>query len=280
EDVEIERFYQANTDRFRAPLLYAASHILFPVAEGQSSDAALAEAISALAYLQSAPGEFANLARAHSGCPSAGVGGSLGQLSKGDLLAPVEQALLSVEPGAFYPDPVLSPFGVHVLRLDQLWPGEILPFEAVRSKIRLHLQSRAWMAAAARYTAALAQEARESGLNLMLDETGRVAPSGLTFGQWLNPDAEHERTLLNWLKAADSALFARACETAEKAGLAPIAFITQTLRTRLDAADDEAWTQIISVAQNASDPTLAALSHLLKQALTPVKRSITLIKRN
>ncbi|MFN3229165.1 MAG: peptidylprolyl isomerase, partial [Asticcacaulis sp.] len=125
EDVEIERFYQANTDRFRAPLLYAASHILFPVAEGQSSDAALAEAISALAYLQNAPGEFANLARANSGCPSAGVGGSLGQLSKGDLFAPVEQALLSVEPGAFYPDPVLSPFGVHVLRLDQLWPGEI-----------------------------------------------------------------------------------------------------------------------------------------------------------
>src|SRR5437763_7980435 len=107
---------------------------------------------------------FGEMARDRSDCPSGVVGGSLGQLRAGDLVAEVEDALARLEPGETGGAPIRSRFGWHILKLDRRIDGRELPFEAAAERIRMHLESRAWGVAASRLVLALADEAEESGV--------------------------------------------------------------------------------------------------------------------
>lgn len=161
-EAECRRAYAAAADRFRAPELYAASHILFA---DEDEDRAYERALAAVAALNGGA-DFAALARAHSACPTASEGGALGQLQRGDLSRELEQALLALQPGQVGPEPVRTRFGWHVVRLDAHAPSHRLPFEAVEARIRSALRERAWPAAAAKYVERLAHAAEIEGLNL------------------------------------------------------------------------------------------------------------------
>lgn len=160
-EAECRRYHEAARVRFTAPELYEASHILF---EG---DEAEQRARAAIAELHAGAG-FADLARARSACPTAVQGGSLGQLSRGDLAAEVEDALMALETGAVGADPVKTRHGWHVVRLDRRIPARTAPFEVVEGAIRKTLQERAWNAAAARYVERLARAASIEGAVLSL----------------------------------------------------------------------------------------------------------------
>ncbi len=166
-DAECLRLYSASAAQFTAPELYEASHIL--VAPSDESPAAWDEAklraMGALEALQHGA-EFAQLARALSACPTASQGGSLGQLSCGDLAPSVESALLALTPGTLADSPVRSQHGWHVLRLDRVIPAKTLPFETVAPILRARLLARAELATSARYIARLAADAEIEGLSL------------------------------------------------------------------------------------------------------------------
>ncbi|HYD89308.1 MAG TPA: peptidylprolyl isomerase [Vitreimonas sp.] len=166
-EAECRRVYESAPGRFTAAALYEASHILFAPKGGDDAAWARAhdEAVAAIAAL-SADSRFADLARAHSACPTAGQGGSLGQLQRGDLAPEIEDALLSLQPDQIGPVPVRTRHGWHVVRLDRLVPEQLLPFDAVIGHIRAMLAQRAWAAAAARYVADLAANAEIEGLSL------------------------------------------------------------------------------------------------------------------
>lgn len=277
------RFYEANQDRFRAPDLYDAAHILFtPDRNADDAGAALHEAHvraeEVLRRLADAPQAFADIARDVSDCPSGKAGGHLGQMQTGDLDPAVEAALAALEPGETSPAPVRSRYGWHILRLDRRIEGAVLPFAHVEEAIRLHLDSRAWVQAAGRYVRRLADDARGSGVVVSLTAEGTVGRPTLTLGQVLGADAATLAGLEAWLATADPDLLARVRAVAEADGGDVAGFVQREARAFVTEADDEAWTSLISAAQNGPDPVLAALRFMLRSKLVPPRRTRTLIR--
>jgi peptidyl-prolyl cis-trans isomerase C len=168
DEAECRRFYEARRDRFRTPDLFEVSHVLIaPEGDGAGAwDAAEARARAVIAEVGDDPVAFATAARALSACPSASQDGSLGQVSRGELLPAVQTALEAIPEGTTRRDPVRSPHGWHVLRLHRRHAGRALPFEVVAGKIADTLGARSWSIAATRYVAALAAGAEIEGVTV------------------------------------------------------------------------------------------------------------------
>lgn len=167
-EAECRRYYERAREHFLTPCLYEASHMLFEDRPGESGEQRARVAISKLL----AGAEFSDVARAFSDCPSGAQGGSLGQLTAGDLAPEIEEALFALAPGQAGANPVRSRFGWHVIRLDRLLPGAETPFEGAQGAIREALRARAWVTAAAAYVDRLAQAASISGVDLSLGARG------------------------------------------------------------------------------------------------------------
>ena len=162
------RYYDHNRSRFRSADLYHASHILFAARRDQPEAFAAARdrAEAVLAMLASGPGRLADLAAAHSDCPSASAGGSLGQLTRGETTPEFEQALLRLAPGEMTKAPVETRYGFHVIRLDRHIQGRELPFALVRERIAEYVVERAHRTALAQFVARLAARAQVTGIDL------------------------------------------------------------------------------------------------------------------
>lgn len=279
-EAECRRVYDAQRARFATPALVEAAHILI---EPNSDDAegwevARRTAQTVLDRLARKPAAFGQLARSLSDCPSGEVGGSLGQLGPGDVVGEVEQALTGLKAGEVLDRPVRSRFGWHILKLERRIEGRALPFEYVEDRIRLHLESRAWTAAATRYVSDLADRARAKGVAFSLSRDGRFGAGSLSLGQMLSDDASAER-LEAWIEGTDPKLAVRIREAATASDLDVAAFVRRAVRHFVDNADDESWTQLISASQGAVDPAVAAMASLLKAKLTPKAGAYTVIRR-
>ena len=281
-EAECRRVYDSTPGRFRTPPLTQASHILFaPKGEDEPAwEAAHAAAMGAIAELADHPYRFADLAAVLSDCPSKGVGGSLGQLSPGDLAAEVEAGLDRLQDGETASGPVRSRFGWHVLRLDRRIEGRQLPFEHVLPRIALHLESRAWTAAAAGYVSGLAAEARERGVALSVTEDGGFTQGALSLGDLLSDQSAVTARLEVWLDEADPALAAQARESAATTGVSLAEFVQREVSEFVQGADDEGWTRLISAAQGSDDPALACVRAILKSKLKTSAKTYTLIRRH
>ena len=163
-----KRYYENNKDRFTSSTLYQASHILF--ASAPDDEPARADARSraeqALAVLTSRPSAFGKLARELSDCPSGRDGGSLGQVTPGDIVPEIETFLASLEQGQLCPVPVTSRYGIHVLRLEHRVEGKQLPFEAVHDRVAAYLEEAGWRRAIAQYVQVLAGRADIRGTDI------------------------------------------------------------------------------------------------------------------
>lgn len=165
-EAECRRYYDANAARFRTPELFEAAHILIePEGEGEEAwQAAEARARTIIAEVGDDQSAFAALARARSGCASARQDGSLGQIRRGELVAPVQAGLEALAEGTTSREPVRSRFGWHVLRLQRRIEGRTLPFEMAKAKIAEMLEARSWSVEAGRYVAVLAARGQVDGV--------------------------------------------------------------------------------------------------------------------
>lgn len=282
-EAECRRVYEAQRSRFSTPVLTEAAHILVEpkTDDAEGWETARRTAQSALDQLLGKPAAFGELAKSLSDCPSGAVGGSLGQLGPGDVVGEVERALAGLEPGEILAAPVRSRFGWHILKLERRIEGKVLPFDYVQERIRLHLESRAWTAAATRYVSELAKRARARGVAFSLTRDGRFAEGASSLGEMLSDSASADR-LEAWIDATDSALADRVRAAAALEDLPVATFVRRAVRHFVDHADDEKWTQLISATQGASDPAVAAMASLLKARLTlkaPQVHTYTVIKR-
>lgn len=167
-EAAIRAAYAATPDRWRAPTLYEAAHILLPVPQGDTARLAeaQAEAAAIASKLARDPRTFDALARKHSACPSRENGGRLGQLISGDTVPEFEAALESLAEGAVTAAPVATRYGLHLIRLDARAPGAVLPLEAVRPRIAEMLEKAAWARAARDFVGSLAEAAEVTGIDL------------------------------------------------------------------------------------------------------------------
>ncbi len=141
EEECLRYFTRHRPPAFRSATLSEASHILCAAAPEDEAARAAAQALAEplCRLLAEEPSAFADLARRHSQCPSAGQGGSLGQLQPGSTVPEFEIALAALRPGSISREPVETRFGFHVVRLERRIEGADLPFEAVKGPIARYL---------------------------------------------------------------------------------------------------------------------------------------------
>ena len=177
DDAACRRYFEQNRRRFRSQPIYAAAHILFAVRQDQPHPYAQAQAVAAsvLAELKLRPERFGELARAHSACPSAAQGGTLGQITAGQTTVEFEQALAELAPGSISQAPVVTRYGLHIIRLDGKVEGTELPFELVQERIADYLRENVRHRATAQYIARLVSNARIAGIALAGAEAHRVS---------------------------------------------------------------------------------------------------------
>ena len=146
-DEDIEDYYQTKIADFRVKKMYRASHILAHVKsseiEGdasteekqkQAEDKAKARATELLGKVK-AGADFGEVAKKHSDDPSSGSqGGSLGEFPKGTMVSAFESALDKLAIGGIS-EPVLTPFGYHIIKLESRTEERFKPLEEVREEV-------------------------------------------------------------------------------------------------------------------------------------------------
>lgn len=85
--------------------------------------------------------DFAELARTRSKDSSAAEGGDLGYFTRDEMVPEFAAAAMALERGQIS-DPVKTPFGWHVIKVEDKRPRTAPPFESVRDQIVTYLQRR------------------------------------------------------------------------------------------------------------------------------------------
>jgi peptidyl-prolyl cis-trans isomerase D len=137
-DDALRKAYDEEKDRFQTMEERHARHILIAVEKGDE-EAARAKALG-IAERARKGEDFGKLAAEVSAdAGTKAQGGDLGWMTQRD--APFENALFAMQSGAIS-DPVRSDFGFHVIKLDEIRPATVRPFEEVRDELAADLRTR------------------------------------------------------------------------------------------------------------------------------------------
>lgn len=167
-EADIKAEWEKDPTRFRSPPLWEVSHILClcdPRDEAARAKA-LARSEMLLAVVQTNPKAFASLAASESDCGSKGSGGALGQIGPGDTVPEFEAVLRDLAEGETTAKPVLTRHGYHIIRLNALAEGQVLPFDAIRGKIAEALEKAAWARHAKQFVDQLVKSAKIEGAEM------------------------------------------------------------------------------------------------------------------
>jgi len=142
---QLKDFYETEVSRdpqmFTTPEQRRARHILVAVDEDTDDEQALEKARAILERLRGGE-DFAEVARETSDdSGSASLGGELGWVERGMMVAPFEEALFAMQPGEIS-EPVKSPFGYHIIELENVQPGDVKTFEEARDDLLVEYRHR------------------------------------------------------------------------------------------------------------------------------------------
>ncbi|OAN81289.1 peptidase [Jannaschia sp. EhC01] len=160
--------WERDPTRFRSPPLWEVSHILCACDPRNDDDRAkaLARATGILGLAMGDPKGFAALAARESDCGSKSSGGALGQLGPNDTVPEFEAALRQLAEGEMTTEPVLTRHGYHIIRMDAVATGQVLPFTAVQPKIAEAMEKAAWAKAAQDFITQLVNGATIQGADM------------------------------------------------------------------------------------------------------------------
>jgi len=133
-DEEILRFYRQHQDRFLLPLEVRISQILIALGPGSELLTVREKAHEVHARLKKGE-RFEELAARYSDGPEGRRGGNLGYIRPGDMLPQIQQAIEQAPPGSVT-EPIASPIGMHIIRVDDRKPPQFRPFEEVKEDVR------------------------------------------------------------------------------------------------------------------------------------------------
>lgn len=133
-DEEVLRFYQQHKDRFMLPPEVRISQILIALNPGGELLAVREKAQQVFALLKKGE-RFEELAARYSDGPEGRRGGGLGYIRPGDMLPQIQKAIEQMAPGSVT-EPLASPIGMHIIRVDDRKPPQFRPYEEVKEDIR------------------------------------------------------------------------------------------------------------------------------------------------
>jgi len=137
-DEDLRRTYEEHAERYMTPEQAAVRHILMkPAGPGEADKATVQSTLQSLKVKLLEGEDFAELAAAHSECPSGKeAGGHLGVIARGTTVPEFDQVVFEDLELGEISDPVETSLGFHLVELLEKEPGEPLPFEKVRDSIR------------------------------------------------------------------------------------------------------------------------------------------------
>ena len=124
-DEDLKEYYESHKDSFKVQPTFTASHILV-----ESEDLAneIKEKIDN-------DGDFTELAKEYSTCPSKEQGGDLGTFQQGQMVKEFENALIKNEIGDIV-GPVKTQFGYHIINIKDKTEGKIKSFEEAKNEVK------------------------------------------------------------------------------------------------------------------------------------------------
>jgi peptidyl-prolyl cis-trans isomerase D len=151
---EVERYHREHIDRFSAPELVRASHILISPRDGSpAADAeARARADSLLARLRAGEDFEAMVSQVTDDPATRDNGGDLGLFARGTMLPEIERAAFSMRPGDLSSAPVKSAVGYHILKVREYVPMSARPLSQIYADV-------GWLAAEAKAESLAARRA-------------------------------------------------------------------------------------------------------------------------
>lgn len=140
-DDEIRTYYEDHRDKFHQEKQVKARHILFRLGAEASEDEVKKTEKAARAILEKVrKGEdFAALAKAHSQDGSAQAGGDLGWFTKDRMVPAFADAAFALNAGEVS-DLVRTPFGFHIIKVEDVRPEETVLLEQAKPQIELNLK--------------------------------------------------------------------------------------------------------------------------------------------
>jgi len=135
-DKEIQSFYEYNLASYSQPHQVKARHILFELAEdaAKEADQEVRKAAEAVLAKVRKGEDFAGLAAQHSSCPSKSKGGDLGYFEKGRMTPAFEEVAFNLKKGEIS-DLVRTPFGYHIIQVEDIKEARTQSLEEVRDQI-------------------------------------------------------------------------------------------------------------------------------------------------
>lgn len=190
-DSDLRQAYESRLSQFQTREKRSASHILI-VAGGSATpeeqQKARSQAEDLAKQLRESPARFAELAKKFSQDPgSAEQGGSLGELERGFMVKPFEDAVFAMQKAGEITGPVQTQYGYHIIRLDGIKPSVATPFEKVRAQLLEELRKERTQGAynqAAQTFSDMVYEQYESlkpvaeALNLTIQKSDWIAKGG------------------------------------------------------------------------------------------------------
>ena len=170
-DASVRARYDRDTAGQQADEELRARHILV---------ASEAEARQLLAELQRG-GDFAALARSKSQDPGSRDGGDLGFFKQADMVPEFANAAFALQAGQMTPAPVRSPFGWHIIKVEERRRATARPFDDVKQELREALLQEEVTAAVQRIRASARIERLDQppvpAAGSLLNEAAPPAPS-------------------------------------------------------------------------------------------------------
>jgi len=137
---DAKKYYDENPKRFQTPEQVRASHILItpdtadPNADPNQAKAKAKAKIQDLLKQIKEGADFAELAKANSGCLSAAEGGDLNFFSRDQMIAPFEKAAFELEVGQLS-DIVETKYGYHIIKVTDHKDSGHISFEQAKDDI-------------------------------------------------------------------------------------------------------------------------------------------------
>ncbi|MEM7602618.1 MAG: peptidylprolyl isomerase, partial [Verrucomicrobiota bacterium] len=142
EEAKVKTYYDENPDEFKQAASASAAHILIStkdITDEAELEAKKKSAEEIKAELAENEGEnFADLAGAHSDCPSKAEGGNLGEFGKGQMVPEFEKAVFEQEIGVIG-DLVKTDFGYHIIKVTERTDEKTLTYDEVKVELASNL---------------------------------------------------------------------------------------------------------------------------------------------
>jgi len=159
-DEEIEEYYNQHLKDYWVPERLQLRHILFLMDDILlEGDKRIKKEKAQLALQKIRAGEdFIAVAKKFSEDLSASTGGDLGEIERGKMVPEFEKAAFMLKEGEVS-GLVETPYGLHIIKVDKIFPGQTLPLDKVKDQIKNQFMDQKLKVEYQRYLSELKQNA-------------------------------------------------------------------------------------------------------------------------